>query len=178
MEVKQLYDKKVFGKLFELANVKKVAEPLRAHLLRDPTNPATVLILWFMTIEPPFYACLSKECLSSDPVNIDRLGPFAFALELILSNAEKNRFNTIKPGKNIGIKGALGSFQGSYLLFKGAFLTSEQLEDWRSAICYNKSTAAHATRPQSVQIRGHMSFYETYKFALNQIKRQTNKSND
>lgn len=63
-----------------------------------------------MTIEPPFYACLSKECLTQDYANIDKLGPLAFALDIILLNAEKNRQNTLKLTNDNVTHCGLGSF--------------------------------------------------------------------
>lgn len=118
------------------------------------------------TIEPPFYACLSKECIAQDLINLDTLGPFAFALELILASAEQSRKDAIKTGQDLGIQNSLGFFTGSFLLFKGAFLTDNRISAWRSSL-----VSRNGDQPQPVQIRGHISANENYRIALNQIKR-------
>ena len=169
-EVKEQYSAKVFSRLFDLGGITRPFEPLTAQQLKDAKDPSTILILWLTTIEPPFYACLSKECIAQDLINLDTLGPFAFALELILTGAEQSRKDAVKTGQDIGIQNSLGFFAGSFLLFKGAFLTDNRISAWRSALVSRSSD-----QQQPVQIRGHMSANENYRIALNQIKRISNR---
>ena len=57
------------------------------------------LILWFYSIEPPFYAVLNDACSQMDTKFIKTLGPFAQALLCILASAEKYKDNKMLSGE-------------------------------------------------------------------------------
>ena len=99
--------------------------------LYDPNNPATMLILWFYSIEPSFYDELNHACISMNMKLLDQLGPFAKAMSCILTWTEYNREDRIKEGINLHdpeskLSDPLGYFSQSFLVYRGAAMK----DDW------------------------------------------------
>lgn len=107
--------------------------------LYDPNNPATMLILWFFSIEPSFYDELNHACISMNMALLDQLGPFAKAISCILTWTEFNRDDRIALGCDIhntsaNIAHPLGYFNQSFLLYRGAAMKDEWIDHWRDCV--------------------------------------------
>jgi len=48
--------------------------------IRNPDSKVICFILWFYSIEPPFYVKVNKACINMEKENLAMLGPWARAL--------------------------------------------------------------------------------------------------
>ena len=59
--------------------------------LKNPHGKAFCMILWLVSIEPPFYAAISKASKQMSIDHLEFVGPIARALFEICKNGENNR---------------------------------------------------------------------------------------
>ena len=107
--------------------------------LYDPRNPATMLILWFFSIEPSFYDELNHACINMNLDLLDQLGPFAKAMSCILTWTEYTRNDKIALGIGFHEPSAkifhpLGHFNQSFLLYRGACMKPDWIDQWRDCV--------------------------------------------
>ena len=81
---------------------------LSEHNLCNPNSKATCLILYLYTMETPLYSEFNKACRNMDKSMLKSLGPFATAIDIIISTVEKNRFDRIKTGQELGPTESMG----------------------------------------------------------------------
>ena len=91
------------------------------------------LVLWFYSIEPPLYFQLNEACRQRNWALLDMLGPFAWALAMVLSGTETMRGDRAKDGmelhcpeQRIGPHAA-GWMAGSRLVFRGSLLSPSSI---------------------------------------------------
>lgn len=119
---------KAFEKILEIFQVGEPDEACKN--LTDSTDNVTSMVLWLYSIEPAFYADMNQACCAMDLDLLEYFGPFARALHMILQNAEKNRADKVQPGISCFEK-HLGAFSGSFLLFKGARMLPDWIDQWQ-----------------------------------------------
>ena len=67
-----------------------------------PTSKGVFLVLWLYSIEPPLYFHFNTACRHRDYTLLPLLGPFAFAIGVILNGeAERGRGDGFKIGAKI-----------------------------------------------------------------------------
>jgi len=113
---------------------KALNEPLSDQICEDPNSPEVQLILYLNSIEPSFYDDLNEASKNMDQAKVKTLGPFAMALYAVLQKgwkAEAKRDNALKRGDQLKGRDQLGCFSGSFLLFRGALMKKEWVEDWK-----------------------------------------------
>jgi len=86
----------VFNKIFDLINFIYPDAPLEMNTdiengLKNPHSKAFCMILWLMSIEPPFYAAISKASKHMSMDHLEYVGPMARVLFEICKNGENNR---------------------------------------------------------------------------------------
>ena len=64
----------------------------------DPQSKIVFLVLFLYSIEPPLYFALNDACRKRDKLLLPMLGPFAYALYMVLLGAEYNREDTFTRG--------------------------------------------------------------------------------
>ena len=92
------------------------------------------LILTLYSMEPPFYDDLNKACRTLDPAKLETLGPFARAIFVVLGNgsiSDRKRDDALEFGNKFKDTDPLGEWCRSFLLFRGALMKNEWIEDWR-----------------------------------------------
>jgi len=88
-------------------------------------------------MEPPFYADLNNTCRNKDLSKLKTLGPFAMAIfKVLYSSGYSNliRDDAIETGDQFYKTDSLGYMCRSFLLFRGALMNTEWLEDWREKV--------------------------------------------
>ena len=79
--------KKTWLEMLDLAKVNSRDQPLSPHGtggLRDPTSPVVALILYIYQMENYCYSELNRAARFKDASKLQTLGPYAFALGLII----------------------------------------------------------------------------------------------
>ena len=72
--------------------------------LKNPKGKGFCMILWLLSIEPPFYAAVNSAIESLDKSLVKTVGPFARALHEILFQAHTSdikRSDSIKQGSEL-----------------------------------------------------------------------------
>jgi len=105
--------------LFNKAQVPDRDIPLTYEILKDPTHPVVVVLNWTYTSEGFTYRVLNKSCKLKDVSKVPTLGPFSFALAIIINKTQQHR-------KDI----TLSEFS-KCLLFRGTGLTESEIEEFR-----------------------------------------------
>lgn len=85
-------------------------------------------------MEPPFYADLNNACRDMDQTKLKTLGPFAAAISGVLGvgyESDRKRDDGIERGMTFSKTDPLGEMCRSFLLFRGALMNKEWIEDWR-----------------------------------------------
>jgi len=77
----------VFDFFLECFNSENAEKPLNEEVLMDPSSPELTLIMYFYSMEPPFYAELNRAIKSVDSSKLNTMGPFARAIHEILIHA-------------------------------------------------------------------------------------------
>lgn len=111
-------------------------KPLTEEIMQDPNRPEVKLILYLYSWEPPFYADLNNASRVMDEIKLKTLGPFARALYgALVTYSDQHREDALELGFNLHQKGdSLGHFSGSFLVFRGALMNKEWIEDWRRKV--------------------------------------------
>ena len=107
-----------------------IDKPL-TNLLSD-INPASKVILWIYTIEPPFYKEVNNACRWYQEEKLDLLGPYAYALGMITWRAQSNKFD--KHEEHFNLDPSLGSFEKFFNVFRGARMKREWITDWERQV--------------------------------------------
>lgn len=107
---------------------------------------------------------------------IDIFGPFAFAMSLIVAGAEFLRPDKLPRGADNHypskkLMHPLGFFNCSFLIFRGASLKKEWIEDWKQSVgvvgLKDRTTGyVDQMKPGYVRLQGNVNAYESYKTAL------------
>ena len=96
-----------------------------------------MLILTLYSMEPPFYKDLNNACRVLDDQKLKTLGPFAAAIFNVLANgssSDAKRDDGLEIGCDFSSTDTLGQFCRSFLLFRGALMNKEWIQDWREDI--------------------------------------------
>lgn len=104
---------------------------LTSKLLGNPESNQVMILHFFLSMDPPFYAHLNKAVRSMDQAMLPKLGPFARALSIFMYHSDesnKNRQIKLMKGLDEGFEGPLGHFNKSFLLFKGSLLKNTCIE--------------------------------------------------
>lgn len=102
-------------------------EPLTSKLLGNPESDHVMIIHFFLSMEPPFYAYLNKAIRSMDEELLTKVGPLARALSILLYHSDessKNRIIVLRKGLDDGFDNPIGYFKHAFLVFKGVLLKS------------------------------------------------------
>jgi len=110
---------KTWKELFDKAQVPDRNTPLTLEILRDPTHPVVAVLNWTYTNEGFTYRVLNQSSKVKDVSKVPTLGPFSFALGVIIKNTQQHR-------KDI----TLSEFS-KCLLFRGTGLTKPDIEEYR-----------------------------------------------
>jgi len=70
----------VFDFFLECLGSQNTERPLNDEILSDPSSPELSLIMYFYSMEPPFYAELNRAIKSCDSSKLNTMGPFARAM--------------------------------------------------------------------------------------------------
>ncbi len=98
---------------------------------------ALCLVLWFYTIEPPFYAGLNHACRTGDEKFVEMLGPLAQCLYWIVARTESKRTDQIVHGQKIlhaNMNQPPGFFCSSFLLFRGTTMKEHWIDGWKEEV--------------------------------------------
>jgi len=132
-------------------------------------------------MEPSFYADLHKAAREMSLVHLDNLGPMAFALHWIVKLAENNKSMKVtlgaklhKPEKELIHE--LGSWCSADLLFRGAQMSPEWIDDWRASVgitglrnmATNEVAEGDENKPGYICMQGITSTTESFRVALKQ----------
>lgn len=106
---------------------------------KTPYSPQSLITLFLYNV---FYDELDKAVKSNDKqldylTKLNQLGPFAYALNLALSQgciSQEKRQDFIPIGKTEGQSGPLGMFSQCHLLFKGAVIKENTIFAWHTEI--------------------------------------------
>lgn len=107
--------------------------------LFDPENKATQTILWLYSMEPSFYADMARAARDMNMLNLDNLGPLAYAMHWIVKLAEGNKPMKLTLGSKLHkpeseLTHELGSWCCADLVFRGAQMKPEWIEEWKSSV--------------------------------------------
>jgi hypothetical protein len=133
-------------------------------------------------MEPPFYSDLHSASRDQSVVQLDALGPLAFAMHWIVKLGESNKAKKITLGAKLhkpekGLNHELGTWASSDLLFRGTQMKPEWLEDWRSSVgikglknmATNQVLEGNEEKPAYICMQGITSTTESFRVALRQI---------
>ena len=140
--------------------------------LHSPTSRASFLVLWLYSLEPPFYFHLNQACRSLDQTLLQFLGPFAYALAVVLESAEGYRADRLKAGYKMTDKRGLGTLCGSFLVFRGASLTAKAIQKYTAMIGKTEENRSGKTVAHFIKLQGTTSTSENFKIALDFAKTQ------
>jgi len=90
-------------------------------------------------MEPPFYYDLNTACMTMDQSKLSTLGPFAMAIFNVFKNCktlDEKRDDSLEKGEHFEyevdlIDDDLGLMRRSFLLFRGALMNTEWINDWK-----------------------------------------------
>lgn len=107
----------------------------REYSLYNHASKACFLILWFNSIEPPFYFHLNEASRKKDQQLLPFLGPFACALYQILEKAEAYKRDCLELGykkhqPQFNKLHPRGFMCSSFVVFRGASLMPGVVELW------------------------------------------------
>ena len=107
--------------------------------LFDPENKCTQLILWLYSMEPSFYADVAKASRDMNLFTLDNFGPLAYAMHWIVKLSETNKPVKLTLGSKLHrpeneLQHELGSWCCADLVFRGAHMRPEWIEEWKSSV--------------------------------------------
>lgn len=116
-----------------------IARGTYENSLNDPYSILTGLITQLFCMEfgsPPLYSEINRVCRTRDKNYLRDLGPFVKAFSFIVSESEQNKLEKIDNGQFIQmhIGGNYNNMAGSFLIFKGGLMMTQQLDKWSNLL--------------------------------------------
>jgi len=141
-----------FNFLLASSILENINQPLTEEVFKDPYSPEVQLILYLYSMEPHFYTDLEVACQNMDTSKLKSLGPYAKALFGVLEHgwqSDRKREDALEIGCTLEDSDPVFEYARCFLLFKGALVDEDDIEDWKREALKSRIRLHGTTRATS-----------------------------